>query len=158
MGDWTVNVYFSSDSGYITVADPTVVLYGTEEVPESIRRIPDQCSSECLRGCASQGEQYCDSCKQRRMASSLKCVSSCPGESAKLYDGTDVNGTSDSDDACTMNGYCLDCGGRFLLLSLPIIALIVVSGIVVILGTFFVVFVLWSKFYKSRSHDKYVKL
>ena len=160
VGDWTVNIQFSSDSGYVTVGDPVVVLYGANEIPESIRRIPDECSSECVRGCADHGEHYCDSCKQRRMASDLRCVSSCPGESRTAFnstwDSSNTNGSNSESDSCTMGGYCLDCDRRFLLLSLPIIILIVVSGLVVMLGTLFVAFVLWSKFFKSRI--EYVKI
>lgn len=155
VGDWTVTVQFSSDAGYVTVGDPAVVLHGTNEVPKAVQRIPEECSSECVRGCADHGEQFCDSCKQRRMVSDLRCVSSCPGESSgsdNKWDAGYSNTTEDDDsDSCTMGGYCLDCRGRFLHLSVPIIVLIALSGLVVLVSTIFVTFVLWSKFFRSRS-------
>ncbi len=162
VGDWTINVAFSSSSGYVTVADPMVVLYGTDQVPEIIKRIPDQCSSECVRGCADYGDQYCDSCKQRRIASNLRCVSSCPGESSEsatndTYSLKYSSNSSGSDGTCSMGGYCLDCSKRLLHLSLPIIILIAVSGLVILLGTLFVAFVVWSKFFK-KSRVEYIKI
>lgn len=157
VGDWTVTVQFPSDAGYVTVGDPAVVLHGTNEIPEAVQRIPEECSTECVRGCADHGDQYCDSCKQRRIVSDLRCVSSCPGEretgNIDRWDTGYSNTTDDGDDSdsCSMGGYCLDCRRRFLRLSVPIIVLIAVSGLVVLVSTIFVTFVLWSKFFRSRS-------
>ena len=153
VGDWTITIQFSSDAGYVTVGDPAVVLYGTNEIPEAIQRIPEECSTECVRGCADHGEQFCDSCKKRRIVSDLRCVSSCPGEDIDNIYKTDFRNwsTADIDNSCSMGGYCLDCRKRFLGLSVPIIVLIAVTGLVVLISGIFVAFVLWSKFFKSRS-------
>lgn len=91
-GEWVLGVYYSSPSGSVTVSDLNLVLYGTSEVPESVHRIPAQCSSLCERGCAASGEYYCDSCKSSRMPDTLKCVEKCPSG------------------LCDVDGYCVDCG------------------------------------------------
>ena len=150
VGDWTVSIQFSSDAGYVTVGDPAVVLYGTTVVPEAIQRIPQECSTECARGCADHGEQFCDSCKQRRIASSLRCVSTCPGASDDIYSKADIRNVSTTD--CSMGGYCLDCKKRFLGLSVPIIVLIAVSGLVVLFSAIFVMFVIWTKLFSSHKN------
>lgn len=156
-GDWTIKIYFSSDDGSVSVGDPAVVFYGTTDIPESVKSIPDECSIECVRGCAAEGEEYCDSCRNHRMATDLRCVSSCPGERANWSE--DGNSSHDGpEQPCTVGGYCMDCNQRLLLLSVPIIVLITVSGLVVLIGGIFVSFVLWSKFSRSSQYVNYVSI
>ena len=40
----------------------------------------EECDSECVRGCAAPGREYCDSCKNQRMLTDLTF---CPGEEAR---------------------------------------------------------------------------
>ena len=90
-GYWNISVSFDSTGGYVTVQNMVVTIYGTNEKPEAISRIPKQCSSVCARGCAAEGERYCDSCKKYRMPDTLRCVSKCPSG------------------LCDVDGYCLEC-------------------------------------------------
>jgi proprotein convertase subtilisin/kexin type 5 len=55
-----------------------LVLHGTQSVPQSVSAIPKQCHSQCLRGCARKGAEYCDSCKRYRLAETFECVENCP--------------------------------------------------------------------------------
>ena len=112
-GEWVLDVYFSSPSGYVSVQDLNLILYGTSVVPQSVHRIPAQCSSLCERGCAASGERYCDSCKHSRMPDTLKCVDACPSG------------------LCDVDGYCVKCGP---LLS-PGAIVGVVSGTAALLAT-----------------------
>ena len=52
--------------------------YGTSVTPESVSRIPDQCHSDCARGCAAEGSMFCDACVNLRNAYTLECIESCP--------------------------------------------------------------------------------
>lgn len=150
-GDWQIKVYFSSQEGAVSAEDLAVVLYGTSEIPDSVVQIPEQCSSQCLRGCAAQGEEFCDSCKNRRIKSNLRCVTSCP---EAVRDG-DRN-TSLKSDSCSVGGYCFDCQKRSLPLSIPIIVFIVVSGMVLLVGSMSVTYVLWTKL--CENHSDYISI
>ena len=90
-GDWALTVAFDSSSGYVTLDGLSVTLYGLGSTPEAVQRIPSNCSSDCVRGCAAAGSQYCDACRSLRMPSSLSCVSSCPSGQ------------------CAADGYCVHC-------------------------------------------------
>lgn len=152
-GDWQINVYFSSENGHVTMGDLAVVLYGTDQVPESVSRIPEECDSECVRGCAARGGQYCDACKNQRVLSDLRCVQYCPGEQDIGNSNQTAEGSSDS---CSMGGYCLNCKGRLLGLSIPLIALVTVSGMVLLVGSITVSFILWTKF--CRYNNDYISI
>ena len=150
VGDWKINIYFSSESGYVTLSNLAVVLYGTNQVPEAVLRIPEQCDSECVRsrGCAAPGDQYCDVCRNQRMLSSLHCVQHCPGEDFKQENHSRFWWKSNS---CSVGGYCLDCSRRLLGLSVPIISLIALSGFVLLIASAVLLFILWSKCCKSNN-------
>lgn len=156
-GDWKLSIYFSSDAGYVSMTDLAVVLYGTSQIPDTVSRIPEECDSQCVRGCAAQGEEYCDSCRNRRIQSTLRCVSACPGDSKDAnQDSENSTSTSDGSDSCAVGGYCLGCQKRLLPLSIPIIVFIIVSGLVLIAGSLSVVYVLWTKF--CENHSDYISI
>ena len=90
IGTWTINVYFQSNYGYVSVHVNSFEFYGTNVIPEAVSRIPDNCDNACAYKCAGAGPEYCDSCRQVRNATTLECLESCP-----------VNFTQ-------YNGYCLD--------------------------------------------------
>lgn len=150
-GSWELSVHFSSDAGYVTVSDLEVALYGTSEVPYSISRMPEECDSQCMRNCAAWGEEYCDSCKNHRIQTTLRCVKACPGDSKDA----DQNSTSDGSSLCAVGGYCVECQSR-LPLSIPIIVLIVVAGVVLIVSSLSVAYVLWAKF--CENHSDYITI
>ena len=145
-GDWEVIVHFSSESGYVTMTDLAVVLYGTVEVAESVLRIPEQCDPECVRGCAAQGGKYCDSCNNQRIQSDLSCVQYCPGEDYF----TDHGNTTEN--PCSVGGYCFNCKQRHFGLSIPLLALIAVSGLVLLASVVVMSFILWTKVCKSNDY------
>lgn len=149
-GDWKINIYFSSEAGYVTMGDLAVVLYGTDQVPESVVRIPEECDSECVRGCAAQGEKFCDSCKNQRMLSDLRCLQRCPGEESKQDDGNSSL-TQETSDSCSVGGYCFNCKGVFLRLSIPLIALVTLFSMVLLGGSITVACILWTKFCRYNS-------
>ena len=149
-GDWHINIYFSSQAGYVAMGDLAVVLHGTSQVPEAVGRIPEQCDSDCVRGCAAQGNHYCDACKHQRLLSDLRCVQYCPGEEHKQYHGN--SSTLDKSDSCSMGGYCLNCHQRILGLSIPLIVLVSVAGLVLLVGSIAVAFVLWTRVCRSNHY------
>lgn len=151
-GDWKLIIYFASDTGFVTVGNVELALYGTNQVPESVTRIPEECDSSCVRGCAAKGEEFCDSCRNQRLKSNLRCVEYCPGQRRKQgFNATDVS------DSCSVGGYCMDCS-HTLHLSLPFIVLIAVSGLVLLIASVAVAFVILSKVCMSKSHHDYIKL
>ena len=95
VGDWKLTVHYRSPVGQVEVADLKMKLYGSKSTPASVKRIPDQCASECVRGCASARENHCDSCKRFSDPVTLDCIPLCP------------NGTIE------VNGYCIDHDGNF---------------------------------------------
>ena len=90
-GTWTLTFSYDSTAGSASLDGAFVVLYGTTSVPKAVERIPSKCSSQCARGCAAKGESYCDSCKNFRLPSSLRCVATCPTGQ------------------CGVSGYCVHC-------------------------------------------------
>ncbi len=159
IGEWTITIQFSSDAGYVAMGNLAVVLYGSDQVPESVKQIPDECSSECVRGCAALGEYFCDSCKIRRMLTNLRCVSSCPGEEFEPTQNYLLSNESAADvsDSCSMGGYCMDCSHRRLLLSVPILVLVALTGLVVLIGGISIAVVLWSKLCRA-DYNEYIRI
>ena len=90
-GTWTLTLSYDSQAGSASLDGFSVTLYGTAVVPKAIQRIPSKCSSQCARGCAAKGDSYCDSCKNFRMPTTLRCVYSCPTGQ------------------CAVSGYCVHC-------------------------------------------------
>ena len=86
-GQWTLSINFRSSSGYVSMSDLALTLYGTAVTPQNITT---RCSTQCSRGCSGPTPQDCDACTNLRIASTLDCVSECP------------NGTHE------YHSYCLD--------------------------------------------------
>ena len=77
-GTWTLNVTSVGLSTTATISGVKFEFYGVSEVPEAVANIPAQCHSDCRRGCAREGSNYCDSCVNLRNAYNLECVDDCP--------------------------------------------------------------------------------
>ena len=78
LGQWTLGVIFNSSEGFTEVSGIKMDLFGTSEVPESVKGIPTHCDTQCARGCSGEGPQNCDVCRQLRVATTLECVAACP--------------------------------------------------------------------------------
>ena len=89
-GQWTLSINFRSSSGYVSMSDLALTLYGTAVTPQNFTT---HCSTQCSRGCSGPTPQDCDACTNLRIASNLDCVSECP------------SGTHEH------HSYCLDGGG-----------------------------------------------
>lgn len=89
LGKWDLIIQYDGSSGYLELTgNQTLHVYGVNEIPESVKKIPAHCDSACVRGCAASGSKYCDSCKKYRDPVSLECIDTC--------------------DKTIYNGYCLD--------------------------------------------------
>ena len=77
-GDWTLTVRNHGFIGTLVVRDIRFTFYGTAQVPAAVARIPQQCHELCLRDCAAPGPEFCDACRQLRLADNLMCVDECP--------------------------------------------------------------------------------
>ncbi len=78
VGNWTMIVMFKSSSGYVSVSDVELTLYGTSSTPQAVATIPQVCDEACARGCYGNGPNTCDVCKDFRIVSTLECVTTCP--------------------------------------------------------------------------------
>ena len=78
VGNWTMMVMFKSSSGYVSVSDVELALYGTSSTPQAVANIPQVCDEACTRGCYGNGPNACDACKDFRIVSTLECVTTCP--------------------------------------------------------------------------------
>ncbi|CAI8035196.1 Proprotein convertase subtilisin/kexin type 6 [Geodia barretti] len=91
-GQWTLNITTRDITGVAVVSDVEFHFYGVSQVPESVTNIPDQCHSDCKRGCAGEGSNLCDSCVNLRNAHTLECINQClPGyteRSGYCYDAS----------------------------------------------------------------------
>lgn len=87
VGDWIMTVTFKSSSGYVSVSDLELKLYGTAGIPEAVASIPQVCNEACARGCYGYGPDHCDVCKEFRVVSILECVSACPNDTF-IYKGS----------------------------------------------------------------------
>ena len=79
-GLWSISISYRSTTGYATVNNVTVSLYGSATVPEAVSRIPAECDPACKGRCTAPGPRFCDSCRVLRNATTLECVASCPDE------------------------------------------------------------------------------
>ena len=77
-GEWTLTVGSVNINTTVNVSDVEFQFYGVSEVPEAVANIPDQCHSDCRRGCAREGSEFCDSCVNLRNAYTLECIDQCP--------------------------------------------------------------------------------
>lgn len=78
IGTWSLKTTYKSSSGYITLSNIKMTLYGTQQTPTIIANIPSSCHSSCARGCVGEGPENCDVCSNLRLSSTLKCVEECP--------------------------------------------------------------------------------
>lgn len=91
-GLWNFSMTFKAQGGHIRLSNLSMTLYGTNEIPEAVQHIPNQCDENCARGCSyNTSSEYCDECKSFRMVDTLLCVSSCPSN------------------YCNVAGYCQEC-------------------------------------------------
>ena len=77
-GHWKYVVKVSTAAAQASLDKLTLKLFGTEETPRSVRNVPSQCHEECEGGCAGEGAQYCDTCKNFQLETTFECVASCP--------------------------------------------------------------------------------
>jgi len=77
-GQWTLSIESYHQETEIEMRDVAFQFYGTSEIPQAVQIIPDQCHSDCARGCAAEGSMFCDACVNLRNASTLECIESCP--------------------------------------------------------------------------------
>ena len=77
-GQWTLTIQTGNPSTEVEMRDANVQFYGTSEIPQAVRNIPDECHSDCARGCAAEGSRFCDACVNLRNAYTLECIESCP--------------------------------------------------------------------------------
>ena len=78
-GDWLFTVSTTKGAKAILLGLELVV-HGTQGTPRALRDVPVQseCDPECKGGCSASGPEFCDDCKNVRIASSLACVVTCP--------------------------------------------------------------------------------
>ena len=79
-GEWTLAIVAVGD---LNVSKVEFEFYGVSRVPEAVANIPDQCHSDCRRGCAREGSNFCDSCVNLRNAYTLECIDECPPDYTK---------------------------------------------------------------------------
>ena len=72
-GEWSLNVITRGPTEAI-VSDVEFQFYGVSSIPESVANIPDECHSDCRRGCAQEGSEFCDACDNLRNAYTLECI------------------------------------------------------------------------------------
>ena len=77
-GQWNLTVRSTNSSTIVDVSKVEFEFYGVSHVPEAVANIPDQCHSDCRRGCAREGTNFCDSCVNLRNAYTLECINDCP--------------------------------------------------------------------------------
>ena len=77
-GTWSLRISYKSSSGYVRVSGANLTLYGSWQIPESVRAIPVQCHEACARGCWGEGSTGCDVCANLRLDTTLECVDECP--------------------------------------------------------------------------------
>ncbi len=80
-GEWTL-VLTHRGGGAAIISNIAMTIYGTNETPEAVSRIPESCDPACdpTRGCAGVGAELCDACVGVRRADTLECIDECPLE------------------------------------------------------------------------------
>ena len=76
-GEWSLIIRNGGEEGTLEVSNVQLTLYGTEQTPAAVAQIPAQCDPACARGCAAEGPEFCDSCRNYRNATSLECIDEC---------------------------------------------------------------------------------
>lgn len=76
-GNWVFTV--TTKGGAVASLDGLeLVFYGTSSVPAAVQSVPQQCDQQCSESCAKTGAEFCDICKNFRVASTHECVEMCP--------------------------------------------------------------------------------
>lgn len=77
-GEWTLTIKAGVHNDGVDVSQVEFEFYGVSREPEAVANIPDQCHSDCRRGCAGEGSNFCDACVALRNAYTLECIDECP--------------------------------------------------------------------------------
>ena len=105
-GNWIFTM--TTKNGAVASLDGLeLVFYGTNDVPTAVQLIPEQCHEQCNGKCARTGAEFCDSCKQVRVASSHECMEECPtGTFQNIHMCRDC---PDFCDECADDQVCITC-------------------------------------------------
>ena len=77
-GEWTLHIRAIRFPGIAIVTKVEFQFYGVSAIPEAVANIPARCDSNCKRGCAREGSNFCDSCVNLRNSHNLECIDRCP--------------------------------------------------------------------------------
>ena len=77
-GEWIINVRTLTSATVAQVSGVEVTFYGLSSTPDAVANIPAECHSDCRRGCAGEGPNFCDPCVNLRNAYTLECIDVCP--------------------------------------------------------------------------------
>ena len=77
-GEWTLTITSANYLTEVNISDIEFTFYGVSSTPESVASIPDECHSDCRRGCAQEGSEFCDACVNLRNAYTFECIDTCP--------------------------------------------------------------------------------
>ena len=77
-GEWSLKISSKTNTTEANVNYVDFKFYGVSSIPESVANIPDECHSDCRRGCAQEGSEFCDACVNLRNAYTLECIDTCP--------------------------------------------------------------------------------
>ena len=77
-GEWNLVITSRSSNTQVDVSDVEFQFFGVSNTPESVANIPNECHSDCARGCAKEGSNYCDACINLRNAYTMECIDTCP--------------------------------------------------------------------------------
>ena len=77
-GEWTLVVTSRSSDTQVNISNVQFQFFGVSNTPQSVANIPDVCHTDCARGCADEGSNYCDACVNLRDAYTMECIDICP--------------------------------------------------------------------------------
>ena len=78
VGRWQLSIRTAYSRTVASFSNLQFHFYGTSQRAASVARIPSRCHSNCVRGCAAEGSQFCDACANLRNAYTLQCINRCP--------------------------------------------------------------------------------
>ena len=77
-GTWQLTIRSQSRDTNADYSNLRFQFYGTSVTPPAVARIPNRCHSDCARGCAAPGAEFCDVCANLRDAYTMECIDQCP--------------------------------------------------------------------------------
>ena len=77
-GTWRLTIRSQSHDTNADYSNLRFQFYGTAVTPPAVARIPSRCHSDCARGCAAPGSEFCDVCTNLRNAYTMECIDRCP--------------------------------------------------------------------------------